>query len=277
MLKEMGNGDQRGDGPSSRSNQLFQEDAIMLDTLRIAIQETQLPLVIDTPTTGDGNCFSRAMVQQFQRPSVNAFLQQTSKHIATFLELKLEVVKFVHQNKNSEKIKALKENFELSQQNNHKEGLLRRTWEQYWEDMDTDGRWADDTFIQATAFYLNMDILIIFAAQATKERLFGRIEGNFSSDVALNRKAPTLIVGYININISRNLEHYQSLIPQEEANTSSKVQVPSATNDVMKRVVEALQREESTAMGEEMVSFSLNKIQKIVEQMLTGVEQMLTG
>ena len=265
----MRNGDQRGDGTSSRSNQLFQEDPIMLDTLRMAIQETQLPLVIDTPTTGDGNCFSRAMVQQFQRPSVNAFLEQTSKHIATFLELKLEVVKFVHQNKDSEKIKALKENFELSQQNNHKEGLPRRTWEQYWEDMDTDGRWADDIFIQATAFYLNMDILIIFAAQATKERLFGRIEGNFSSDVALNRKAPTLIVGYINI--SRNLEHYQSLIPREEANTPSKVQVPSATNDVMKRVVEALRREESKAIGDEMVSFTLNKIQKLVEQMLTDV------
>ena len=248
----MGNGDLRGGGPPQRFNQLLQEDLTMLDMLRIAIDETQLPLVIDTPTIADGNCFSHAMIQQFERPIVKAFLQQTGRHISTFFQLKNKVKKFVEQNKDSEKIQALRENFELSQQNIHKErvpGLQRRTWEQYWEDMGTYGKWADDTFIQATALYVNMDILIIFAAQATREHLFGRMEGNFSDDVALNRQAPTLIVGYINT--TRNNEHYQSLLPVEEANVSSRVQVPSAINDVMKKVVESLQREERRAMREE--------------------------
>ena len=223
----------------------------MLEMLRMAIDETQLPLVIDTPTIADGNCFSHSMMQQFERPIVKAFLQQTGRHIATFFQLKNKVKRFVEENEDSEKIQALRENFELSQQNIHKEGvkgLQRRTWKQYWEDMGTDREWADDTFIQATAFYVNMDILIIFAAQATRERLFGRMEGNFSSDVALNRQAPTLIVGYINT--IRNNEHYQSLLPVEETNSQSRVQVPSTINDVMKKVVETLRREERKVMKE---------------------------
>ena len=251
-LTAMGNGDLRGGGPPLRFNQLFQEDFTMLEMLRMAIDETQLPLVIDTPTIADGNCFSHSMMQQFERPIVKAFLQQTGRHIATFFQLKNKVKRFVEENEDSEKIQALRENFELSQQNIHKEGvkgLQRRTWKQYWEDMGTDGEWADDTFIQATAFYVNMDILIIFAAQATRERLFGRMEGNFSSDVALNRQAPTLIVGYINT--IRNNEHYQSLLPVEETNSQSRVQVPSTINDVMKKVVETLRREERKIMVEE--------------------------
>ena len=223
----------------------------MLDSLRMAIQETQLPVVIDNPTPAEGNCFSHAMIQQFQRPSVQTYLHVTGRHIATFLQLKNKVATFVDQNKDSEKIQALRTSFEFSQQNIHLEnvrGLQRRTWEKYWEDMRKDGEWADDTFIQATALYVNMDILIIFAAQATRERLFGRIDGNFvTHGTATDR--PPLIVGYINT--SRNNEHYQSLLPVEEANISSRVQVPSTMDHVMRKVLETLRREERKAKEKE--------------------------
>ena len=141
-LTAMGNGDLRGGGPPARLNQLFQEDLTMLDSLRMAIHETQLPVVIDTPTPAEGNCFSHAMIQQFQRPSVQTYLHVTGRHIATFLQLKNKVAKFVDQNKDSEKIKALRTSFELSQQSIHLEGvpdLQRRSWKQYWEDMTKDG------------------------------------------------------------------------------------------------------------------------------------------
>ena len=250
-LTAMGNGDLRGGGPPARLNQLFQEDLTMLDSLRMAIHETQLPVVIDTPTPAEGNCFSHAMIQQFQRPSVQTYLHVTGRHIATFLQLKNKVAKFVDQNKDSEKIKALRTSFELSQQSIHLEGvpdLQRRSWKQYWEDMTKDGEWADDTFIQATALYVNMDILIIFAAQATRERLFGRIDGNFVTHGNATDRPP-LIVGYINT--SRNNEHYQSLLPVEEANISRRVQVPSTMDHVMRKMIETLRREERKAKEKE--------------------------
>ena len=261
-LTAMGNGDLRGGGPPVRLNQLFQEDLTMLDSLRMAIHETQLPVVIDSPTPAEGNCFSHAMIQQFQRPSVQTYLHVTGRHIATFLQLKNKVAKFVDQNKDSEKIKALRTSFELSQQSIHLEGvpdLQRRSWKQYWEDMTKDGEWADDTFIQATALYVNMDILIIFAAQATRERLFGRIDGNFvTHGTATDR--PPLLVGYINT--SRNNEHYQSLLPVEEANISSRVQIPSTMDHVMRKVLETLRREERKAKEKEKIlaSSSLDNV-----------------
>ena len=240
-----------------------------MEMLKMAVEETQIPLVIDTPTIADGNCFPHAIVQQVARPDVKAFLERTGRNIATFLQLKNKVTTFVEENEDSDKIKALRENFELSQQNIHNEkikGLRRRTWKQYWKDMRTDGKWADDTFIQATAFYLNMDIIIIFAAQATREHPFGRMEGNFSSNMALNREAPTLIVGYMNT--TRNNEHYQSILPVEKVSKSLKgeeekerkgeeksknsIMASTALDDLLLKVLKVLK----AVKGQTVVSFA---------------------
>ena len=86
------------------------------------------------------------------------------------------------------------------------DSLTPRTWDEYWSDMLVNGKWADDTFIQACAWYTNMNIVIVSAGHATPEQPFYAMEGTFATETT----GPTLLVGYINGN------HYQSLLPLQE-------------------------------------------------------------
>ena len=184
------------------------EDLSMTELMRMAIHKAQLQLKLDADTPGLGNCFSEAMLQQFQRPQVKLFLQSRGLKITSFIQLKKEVAEFVRTHMHIDKMKDLKANFEMSQRNIVKEypHLKPRTWSKYWKDMLIDGEWADDTFIQAFAWYANMHIIIVIAGQANSEQPFYTMEGTFTSETT----GPTLLVGYINGN------HYQSLLPLQE-------------------------------------------------------------
>ena len=186
----------------------YEEVLSMAELMRRAIQEAQLQLMLDAETPGLGNCFSIAMVQQFQRPPVKHFLQSRGMKITSFMQLKEKVKEFVVTNMHTEKMKGLKANFEMSQRNMALENrhLKPRTWSKYWQDMLKNGEWADDTFIQACAWYTNMNIVLVTAGRATPEQPFYAMEGTFSTETT----GPTLLVGYINGN------HYQSLLPLQE-------------------------------------------------------------
>merc|ERR1712112_328202 len=119
----------------------------------------------------------------------------------------------------TKKMRDLRINFELSQQNLLEyEGLQPRTWEKYWDDMKRSGPWADDTFVQCTAWYLNVKLRIIGVrlpiigvGNETEGSRITVIDGDFSSPPGETR--PVLYLGYI---VSH---HYQSLLPQIEDNT----------------------------------------------------------
>ena len=185
-----------------------QGDLSMAELMTMAIQKAQLQLKLDADTPGLGNCFSEAMLQQFQRPQVKLFLQSRGMKITSFMQLKEKVAQFVRTHMHTEKMKNLKENFDVSQRNIAMENphLKPRTWSKYWKDMLIDGEWADDTFIQAFAWYVNMHIIIVYAGHATSEEPCHALEGTFSTQTT----GPTLLVGYINGN------HYQSLLPLQE-------------------------------------------------------------
>ena len=186
----------------------YEEVLSMAELMRRAIQEAQLQLMLDAETPGLGNCFSIAMVQQFQRPPVKHFLQSRGMKITSFMQLKEKVKEFVVTNMHTEKMKGLKANFEMSQRNMALENrhLKPRSWSKYWSDMLKNGEWADDTFIQACAWYTNMNIVLVSAGYATPEQPFYALPGTFSTETT----GPLLLVGYINGN------HYQSLLPLQE-------------------------------------------------------------
>ena len=211
---------------------LYEEDLSMTELMRIAIQNAQLQLKLDADTPGLGNCFSEAMLQQFQRPQVKLFLQSRGMKITSFMQLKKEVVQFVRTHMHTEKMKNLKENFELSQRNIAKENphLKPRTWSKYWKDMLIDGEWADDTFIQAFAWYANMHIIIVIAGQANSEEPFYTMEGTFSSETT----GPTLLVGYINGN------HYQSLLPLQEDRSRPEYLAQPAIDETLRETLQKL-------------------------------------
>ena len=210
----------------------YEENLSMAELMIMAIQKAQLQLKLDADTPGLGNCFSIAMLQQFQRPQVKLFLQSRGMKITSFMQLKKEVVQFVRTHMHTEKMKNLKENFELSQRNIAKENphLKPRTWSKYWKDMLIDGEWADDTFIQAFAWYANMHIIIVIAGQANSEEPFYTMEGTFSSETT----GPTLLVGYINGN------HYQSLLPLQEDRSRPEYLAQPAIDETLRDTLQKL-------------------------------------
>ena len=201
------------------ARQTYQEPITYADQLKLAILKAQERLVLDEPTPGLGNCCSCAFVQQCQRPPVKLFLRSRGLTINHFMQLKKNVAEFIRANSNHPKVRNLRLNFELSQFNMHHEGegMRKRGWRQYWSDMQKDatkvqGRhwldcWGDDIWLQAAAWYLNMDVHIVWAGDDTEGRIFSDIDGNWSP-VAGDK--PRLYLGYI-VN-----EHYQSLLPLVE-------------------------------------------------------------
>ena len=187
------------------------------DEIRLAIKKSGEGLVLDRRTRGDGNCCSRALVQQCKRPPVKLFLQSRGITIVGFMQLKEEVAQFIVDNRNTEKVLNLRRNFEYSQMTIQAEGLERRSWRQYWSDMKQDAGevvgpqwllyWADDIWLQAAAYYLNMNIHIIWAGADTDGRIVSDVDGDWSP---VDEEKPTLYLGYIVD------AHYQSLLPQAE-------------------------------------------------------------
>ena len=184
-----------------------------------AIQRSGQHLKLDRPTRGDGNCCSRALIQQCQRAPVKLFLQSRGVTINTFMQLKQNVAQFIKANLNTQKVRNMVENFNHSQRNMHLEGLRSRTWRKYWSDMqknaeDESGErwwecWADDTWLQAASWYLDMPIVIIWAGDATERQVMSTTDGTWSP-IADGEVRPFLYLGYI------VRAHYQSLLPCKE-------------------------------------------------------------
>ena len=133
----------------------------------------------------------RDSVQQCQRPPVRQFLLQSrGLTIDHFMQLKKNVAEFIQANSDHPKVQNLRLNFELSQSNLHHEGegMRKRSWRQYWRDMQMDatkvrGRhwsdcWGDDIWLQAAAWYLNMNVHILWAGDDTQGRIVSDIDGN---------------------------------------------------------------------------------------------------
>ena len=242
------------------------------EQLKLAILKVQERLVLDAPTPGLGNCCSCAFVQQCQRPPVKLFLQSRGLTINHFMQLKKNVAEFIHANSNHPKVQNLRTNFDVSQLNMHHERdamgrvMRGRSWGQYWRDMQEDaenqqGRdwsdfWGDDIWLQAAAWYLNMDVHIICAGANTGGRNVKVIDGNWFP-VAGDK--PRLYLGYIVD------EHYQSLLPLIEDHSRPVYLAPPAINAVLGDVLKKLQ--------DNQVSFKKRKFlfkEKCLGQILTG-------
>ena len=243
------------------------------ELLTEAIQRSGQHLVLDRPTRGDGNCCSYALVQQCQRPPVKLFLQSRGLTINNFMMLKENVAQFVQANSDSPKVRNLRVNFELSQLNIHHEGLRRRSWRQYWTDMQRDARqvqgrhwlycWADDIWLQAAAWFLNSDVHIIWANDDTQGQIFTITDGNWLP-VAEGEVRPRLYLGYI------VRAHYQSLLPLEEDPLPRCVTQPAVDKtlqETLQNVLRAVE-EEKSKQGTQ-VSISKARLAIIAHHLLT--------
>ena len=237
--KDHGTLTMRGGAKQSDQELLTGEDVIML-----GIQRSQEKLKLDSPTPGNGNCCSLALVQQCQRTPVKLFLQSRGITISNFMQLKQEVAQFIQDNKNTPRVQDMWVNFEVSQNTMHYEGFRRRNWGEYWRDMQLDASqmrgirwlecWADDIWLQATAWFLNLDVCIIWAGEDTQGRTVSNVDGNWAP---VAERKPRLYLGYI------VRSHYQSLLPTEEDPLPQCVAQPALDNvlaDVMRTLGDEL-------------------------------------
>ena len=173
------------------------------------IRQTELPFKLDEITVGDGNCFTRAILQQCQRNPVKNYLRSRQVNLRNYMELKNNVCHFMMRESNVPMLREFKVRSEARQGEARLRGEHAHTWNQYWMTMAKDGEWVDAVFVQATAWYLYSDIHLIPTATATKENPFFTINGNYTFEAA-SCPGPALLLGY-----NSNL-HYQSVLPIDE-------------------------------------------------------------
>ena len=115
-----------------------------------------LPLKLDQLTEGFGNCFPIAITQQCRRPEIMSHLNPTMKMQMRYHSphklLRLLVKLFIKNSKHPT-IARFKERYEALEFNTNGE-----TWNQYWARMAEDRVWVDIWFVQATAWYLGLDL-----------------------------------------------------------------------------------------------------------------------
>ena len=235
----------------------LEEILAMVDLMGPAILGHQPPLKLDELTPGAGNCFSEAIVQQCRRPPINLYLQSKGITISDMLDLKAKVAEFVDTYRTAKKLQDLRVNFEASQLNMRYEGLPARTWKEYWRDMKRSGPWADDVFVQCTAWYLNVRLSIIYVGSNTQGRTITTIDGDFFPS-APGEERPVMHLGYIVNN------HYQSLIPQVEDNTVPEWLAPPAIDHALQRTLRHLEEELKSKQGSQ-VSFQTTVFIKVAE------------
>ena len=125
------------------------------------VNKLDLPLITDRITEGKGNCFPIAILDQCKRPEVLSKLPASTKKIALKnkndgqMQLRLAVKKFIENSAHQNTIQF---------QRNYEDNVAKinnESWDQYWYRMTQDKVWADYIFVQATAWFLNHDIMII--------------------------------------------------------------------------------------------------------------------
>jgi hypothetical protein len=122
------------------------------------VHRLQLPFKLDRLTEGLGNCFPIAIIQQLRRPEIASQLRSAPKRLVIHKTghslLRQSVHQFIMKSR-SPRVVLFKAQYEETDGSANKE-----SWNQYWERMTTDITWIDYWFVQATAWYLQLDIWI---------------------------------------------------------------------------------------------------------------------
>ena len=181
-----------------------------MDSLSSVIKKCKLDLLLDNPTEGFGNCFPNALVQQCRRPEIKTWLQK-NRPWAIFnghQSVRTKITNFALKSKD-QAITNLRAKYEqvIGPAEN-------KSWNEYWNLMGKDGTWVDHIFIQMTAWYMTLDILIL-TTSSKPENPFIIISGHKNTTDASNSDPPLLMGNYTNV-------HYQSLLPGQIVNLHEK-------------------------------------------------------
>ena len=127
------------------------------------IQKLDVMFTLDNFTVADGNCFSFAILQQLRRSDVFQSINENLKEIVNrmdVLSFKQKVFEFA---RNSPEVLEKREIMAID---------MNEDWDSYWKRMLKHREWADTTFVHCTAWYLNMDLVIVSDACNERNKFF---------------------------------------------------------------------------------------------------------
>ena len=195
----------RNDSQELQQVDHFQIERKIAHEIMETVERLQLPLKLDQLTEGRGNCFPMAIMQQCRRPEIQKQLKSIPKMLLKIKTghsaLRFNVRKFIIKPEHP-RIHEFRRQFEQT------DGMVSgETWEAYWTRMTRDGAWVDYWFVQATAWYLELDVWIV-ATSSTDSSPCIEISGNLD-DAGIPCNGPTITLG------TKSNSHYQSLLPIE--------------------------------------------------------------
>lgn len=202
--QDNGQNDDYNDGHPN--DELQMERRIASEIMKV-VNERGLPLILDKITEGKGNCFPIAILDQCKRPEILSKLPTTTKNIIKQdtkkgqMQLRNAVRNFIQRSRHPNAARFKVEYTQSVALANNE------SWDQYWDKMILNKGWADYTFIQATAWYLKHDIMIVNTTNTDANPVMV-ISGNIDNE-HLPSTGAMLTIG------SKSNSHFQSLLPIE--------------------------------------------------------------
>ena len=164
---------------------------------------------LDKLTKGAGNCFMVGTMQQLRREDIYEHCRPEIRELADCINsnlFRLRLNRWIMQYMRHPKIISMRELYEIDQVIRKSEGKETKTWDEYWKYMLKDGHWADNWYVQASAFFLGMDYWI-FDTTCSKEHPYFTIEGTLEDGQCSH--------GALYLGLAHE-KHYQSLIENDE-------------------------------------------------------------
>ena len=198
---------------------MYETEERIANEIMQTVNALGLPFKLDQLTEGRRNCFPIAILQQLKRPEIFSQLKLSDRMMlkarSAVKLLRFNVKKLITIIKCEHPyVERLKNYY------NETDGLVKGiSWGEYWRDMNQDMTWVDSWFIQATAWYLNLDLWIVDCA-SRDDHPFIRISGNLE-DEDVPCTGPIMTIG------AKSNCHYQSLLPIETFHLSSR-QLPES-------------------------------------------------
>ena len=169
----------------------FQIEGRIAMEIMETVHRLQLPFTLDELTEGRGNCFPISIIQQCRRPEISNYLRPAVKQIVNarmgHQTLRKKVIDFIMKSK-TQRVALFERQYEET------DGIVNReNWIQYWKRMAIDRTWVDYWFIQATAWYLQLNIWIV-ATSSTDNSPYIEISGNLG-DGSMPCDGPIITLG----------------------------------------------------------------------------------
>ena len=161
--------------------QVYDTEERIANEIMQTVNTLGLPFKLDQLTEGQGNCFPIAILQQMKRPEIFSQLKLGEKMMlkarspVKILRLNVKRLITISECQNTY-VERLKKYYIET------DGIVKGiSWDEYWTDMNKDRTWVDSWFIQATAWYLNLDLWIVDCA-SRDDHPFIRISGNLQDE-----------------------------------------------------------------------------------------------